>query len=90
MPLPGTMLHPVLILSSAGVPAMLMKRWEKMESWTVLSSVPRMQLRSEPTVRQTSPDSVKQASQFGSTRMVLIENRARVKKIVISMKTTYN
>lgn len=67
----------VLTPSTAGrVPAMLMKRCEKMESWTALSSVPRAQPRSEPTVRQTSPDSVKQASQLGSTRMVLIEQRA--------------
>lgn len=68
-----------VVLTSSTVchlPAMLMKRWEKIESWTALSSVPRAQPRSEPTVRQTSPESVKQASQWGSTRMVLIEQRA--------------
>lgn len=54
---------------------MLMKRWEKMESCTVLSSVPRTLWWSEPTVKQTSPCSVRRASQDGSTRMVLMEEK---------------
>lgn len=41
--LPKTTFHSVIMLSSVGVPAMLMKRWEKMESCTVLSSVPTAQ-----------------------------------------------
>lgn len=65
--------HP---LFSKVVPAMLMKRWEKMESCTALSSVPRTQWGSEPTVMQISPPSVRWASQHGSTRTVLIQDRA--------------
>ena len=52
-------------------PAMLMKRWEKMESWTGSRWVPMGRGDPEPTVMQTSPKRVRLAVQPGSTTMVL-------------------
>lgn len=52
-------------------PAMLMKRWEKMESWMGSSWGPAGRSVPDPTVMQMSPRRVIDAVQPGSTRMVL-------------------
>jgi len=51
--------------------AVLMNRWEKMESWMVSSSVPIFRLFSLPTRIHTSPQAVIIATQSGSTKIVL-------------------
>lgn len=50
---------------------MLMKRWEKMESWMASRWVLGGRGRSEPTAMLTSPWGVMEAVQPGSMRMVL-------------------
>lgn len=54
---------------------MLMKRWEKMDSWTGSSSGPIGRKAPEPTAMQMSPRAVTEAVQPGSTRMVLQEHQ---------------
>ena len=50
---------------------MLMKRWEKMDSWMGSSWAPTVLGASAPTLMRMSPVSVTSAWQSGSTRMVL-------------------
>ena len=50
---------------------MLMKRWEKMESWTASSWGPTGRGGPEPTAMETSPKQVRLAVQPGSTTLVL-------------------
>lgn len=85
IPLPGTPAHtaqradphpaPQGAGEGAGLcshsPAMLMKRWEKMERWMGSSCVPTTLAVSAPTEMRMSPVSVTSAWQPGSTRMVL-------------------
>lgn len=59
-------------------PAILMKRWEKMESWMGSTWRPAGHSPPDPTEMQMSPRWVTDAVQPGSTRMVLGAGKQRL------------